>query len=747
MNEQYFYHNSLESSGARPSGVNAFPVPNSTTLLSESRTPGCMEENTRLPSDAVGRNMRIPSSSLCSSQYLNQAPYSGGLDENFPTGALPHSDVPGVPSVRGGFTSPIGIFGPTPCGVRPTGGEGSSLNGVITSTPMGQPPSSIQDPLSTYMMTQTTPFSFPLGAENDRNGMESEYAPHGASTSYPFPIGGLAYPSQSNSSQNMQGLQQQSSTFPQSQLHHDPVYGGGAHSFSTTLRTEGNSINGNNVNDSRNSLCSQMPLTALPQHFPSANSANLSSQTSSAVPSSEPYGQQQKMKFSTFSSPLPTLSNPPFPLPSQIAPVVSSGAFSHETLSAAISANAYQNSQEINRRKQEEEDKAQLEKIIRLRRELELEEERDKEKEREKETWGCDTCTFRNPLSCRTCGMCHSSKPGFSGLSQSVSTTVETTSSFRQTDSNAIWDCHQCFTRNNGGETHCIVCRVPRGTVGQSQGKTNEFQTGVTSSKTASQPSSPFNSYWRCCVCSEVNSPRRSNCKICNGYRRNGTPVDKPLTTLLSGSRAAVQTTTNTTGSTETVPTVWNCSVCTLENSVQNSVCSACESGQRPRHLAPPEKKREKELSSKGLHKAFSSTHDGNATSSTSPSSVYPRALLPASTSNWECPECTFLNSSSRTRCDMCGTKNPIGPQVGEGKKREEDSDDEEENNIMWQEDHTAKECNNCGSEFGLLTRRHHCRACGYVFCARCTPFYMSLKKDKPPVRVCITCYVRDGKK
>ena len=39
---------------------------------------------------------------------------------------------------------------------------------------------------------------------------------------------------------------------------------------------------------------------------------------------------------------------------------------------------------------------------------------------------------------------------------------------------------------------------------------------------------------------------------------------------------------------------------------------------------------------------------------------------------------------------------------------------------FVWQPDSVAKRCVSCDKEFGLLVRRHHCRACGYVACTDC---------------------------
>lgn len=39
----------------------------------------------------------------------------------------------------------------------------------------------------------------------------------------------------------------------------------------------------------------------------------------------------------------------------------------------------------------------------------------------------------------------------------------------------------------------------------------------------------------------------------------------------------------------------------------------------------------------------------------------------------------------------------------------------------LWREDHTALRCSKCNTTFWLLTRKHHCRACGKIFCSDCS--------------------------
>ena len=59
-----------------------------------------------------------------------------------------------------------------------------------------------------------------------------------------------------------------------------------------------------------------------------------------------------------------------------------------------------------------------------------------------------------------------------------------------------------------------------------------------------------------------------------------------------------------------------------------------------------------------------------------------------------------------------------------------------------WIPDEAASACMGCGDSFNLLRRRHHCRACGKVFCGRCSGNTMPLPHfnlDRP-VRVCNRC-------
>ncbi|KAF5929664.1 hypothetical protein HPG69_002386 [Diceros bicornis minor] len=61
----------------------------------------------------------------------------------------------------------------------------------------------------------------------------------------------------------------------------------------------------------------------------------------------------------------------------------------------------------------------------------------------------------------------------------------------------------------------------------------------------------------------------------------------------------------------------------------------------------------------------------------------------------------------------------------------------------QWIRDKMVTMCMRCQEPFNALTRRrHHCRACGYVVCARCSDYRAELKyDDNRPNRVCLDCY------
>ncbi|CAF3844508.1 unnamed protein product [Rotaria magnacalcarata] len=61
-----------------------------------------------------------------------------------------------------------------------------------------------------------------------------------------------------------------------------------------------------------------------------------------------------------------------------------------------------------------------------------------------------------------------------------------------------------------------------------------------------------------------------------------------------------------------------------------------------------------------------------------------------------------------------------------------------------WIKDETVGACKDCSIRFSFAERRHHCRYCGQLFCARCSRFETDIPRMKifKNVRVCRQCYL-----
>ncbi|KAG8047616.1 hypothetical protein GUJ93_ZPchr0008g12981 [Zizania palustris] len=67
----------------------------------------------------------------------------------------------------------------------------------------------------------------------------------------------------------------------------------------------------------------------------------------------------------------------------------------------------------------------------------------------------------------------------------------------------------------------------------------------------------------------------------------------------------------------------------------------------------------------------------------------------------------------------------------------------------FWMPDQSCRVCYDCDVQFTILNRRHHCRHCGRVFCARCTSNSVlhapedAVREDCERIRVCNYCFKR----
>ena len=66
-----------------------------------------------------------------------------------------------------------------------------------------------------------------------------------------------------------------------------------------------------------------------------------------------------------------------------------------------------------------------------------------------------------------------------------------------------------------------------------------------------------------------------------------------------------------------------------------------------------------------------------------------------------------------------------------------------EANVVVWVRDRSAKVCKDCGLAFTVFRRRHHCRACGHVFCGDCSQNRLRLPRFgyNTEERVCDACF------
>ncbi|KAF6139804.1 hypothetical protein GIB67_009651 [Kingdonia uniflora] len=72
----------------------------------------------------------------------------------------------------------------------------------------------------------------------------------------------------------------------------------------------------------------------------------------------------------------------------------------------------------------------------------------------------------------------------------------------------------------------------------------------------------------------------------------------------------------------------------------------------------------------------------------------------------------------------------------------------------FWMPDQSCRVCYECDAQFTVFNRKHHCRLCGRVFCAKCTSNSIPAPSDDPTktgredlerIRVCNYCYKQWG--
>ena len=61
-----------------------------------------------------------------------------------------------------------------------------------------------------------------------------------------------------------------------------------------------------------------------------------------------------------------------------------------------------------------------------------------------------------------------------------------------------------------------------------------------------------------------------------------------------------------------------------------------------------------------------------------------------------------------------------------------------------WQPNNDTSQCSsiNCNTLFTILTRRHHCRKCGKIYCNNCWGKLLYVDTYGKKVPVCNSCYI-----
>lgn len=228
---------------------------------------------------------------------------------------------------------------------------------------------------------------------------------------------------------------------------------------------------------------------------------------------------------------------------------------------------------------------------------------------------------------------------------KTVSDTVkqDTVKKAAEEETNSVWECPECLSKNSSSEAQCFACKATRSNVKDK--KTSAF-TSVSSnaneSKTAANDSfgSQFKltgTQWECTSCLVRNKQTDVKCVACN------TP--KP--------DAKQGTKSDAVGDDKHVKNTWECPDCKSKIPNTSFACSSCD---------------------KSKSKMTGSQNDGNVTES---KKVEPYCVLPnfkdenmfkskVTKDLWECPSCMVRNATSVETCVCCQTAKP---NAGTGSK------------------------------------------------------------------------------
>ncbi|XP_015116069.1 nuclear pore complex protein Nup153 [Diachasma alloeum] len=205
--------------------------------------------------------------------------------------------------------------------------------------------------------------------------------------------------------------------------------------------------------------------------------------------------------------------------------------------------------------------------------------------------------------------------------------------------SSDIWECSECFIKNNQSEEHCAACKKPRKK--ETSEKPSSASTIILPSPGASD--TPFgaqfkmsNDKWECQYCLVRNPVSETKCVSCMTPKSE----KKAETPTLAAPTPILLIKSDLMDKFKPAKDSWECPGCMLRNPSTIISCPCCNAS-KPGLLKTPVPKKPEEV----------------------------KPLIPTNTSKtWECPSCMVRNDLSAATCVCCTTPNPQAsskPPVG----------------------------------------------------------------------------------
>ncbi|XP_063986968.1 nuclear pore complex protein Nup153 [Diachasmimorpha longicaudata] len=208
---------------------------------------------------------------------------------------------------------------------------------------------------------------------------------------------------------------------------------------------------------------------------------------------------------------------------------------------------------------------------------------------------------------------------------------IDALSTFKQSASD-IWECSECFIKNNQSEEHCVACKNPK------IKKTSENPFSP-STKILPSPGATDTQFgvqfkmstdkWECQCCLVRNAVSETKCVSCMTPKS-----EKKVDALTSAASTSLpSTTSDLMEKFKPAKDSWECPGCMLRNPTDIISCPCCNAS-KPGLLKAPVPKKPEEVKA---------------------------PLIPTNTSKtWECPSCMVKNDSSAATCVCCTTSNPL---------------------------------------------------------------------------------------